>query len=39
MAKLSLPKLEFDKKKAGIAGGALQVVDTVQIQFALIARP
>jgi len=23
MAKLSLPKLEFDKKKAGIAGGAL----------------
>lgn len=25
MAKLSLPKLEFDKKKAGIAGGALLV--------------
>ena len=25
MAKLSLPKLEFDKKKTGIAGGALLV--------------
>jgi hypothetical protein len=26
MAKLSLPKLEFDKKKAGIAGGVLLLV-------------